>query len=44
MYRFIYLASEGYLLQVSQSWHIDPDKVIKDYSEMIDFWREIFLK
>lgn len=44
MYRFIYLASEGYLLQVSQSGHIDPDKVIKDYSEMIDFWREIFLK
>lgn len=44
MYKYMYLASEGYLLQVSRSGRIDPEQVIKDYSEMIDFWRVLFLK
>ena len=44
MYREIYMASEGYLWQVSQQRIIDVDKVTKDYKEMVDFWRVLFLK
>lgn len=44
MYREIYMASEGYLWQVSQQRIIDVDKVARDYKEMVDFWRVLFLK
>ena len=44
MYREIYMASEGYLWQVSQQRIIDVDKVTRDYKEMVDFWRVLFLK
>jgi AcrR family transcriptional regulator len=44
MYREIYMASEGYLWQVSQQRNINADKVIRDYKEMVDFWRVLFLK
>lgn len=44
MYREIYFASEGYLWQMSQKGSIDVDRVIKDYKEMVDFWRILFLK
>ena len=44
MYREIYLASEGYLWQVSQKGNIDVEKVIKEYRQMVDFWRVLFLK
>lgn len=44
MYREIYMASEGYLWQVSQQRNIDVNKVTKDYKEMVDFWRVLFLK
>ena len=44
MYREIYLASEGYLWRVSQSGSIDVNKIIKDYGEMVDFWKVLFLK
>ena len=44
MYREIYLASEGYLWQVSQKGNIDVEKVIKEYKQMVDFWRVLFLK
>lgn len=43
MYREIYMASEGYLWQVSQQRNIDVNKVTKDYKEMVDFWRVLFL-
>lgn len=44
MYREIYMASEGYLWQVSQQRNINADRVIRDYKEMVDFWRVLFLK
>lgn len=44
MYREIYMASEGYVWQVSQQRNINADKVIRDYKEMVDFWRVLFLK
>ena len=44
MYKQIYFASEGYLWQVSQQGKIDVNKVAKEYKEMVDFWRELFLK
>ena len=44
MYKQIYLASEGYLWQMSQTGNINVDKVINDYKEMVDFWRVLFLK
>ena len=43
MYREIYMASEGYLWQVSQQRNIDVSKVTRDYKEMVDFWRVLFL-
>ena len=44
MYKQIYFASEGYLWQVSQRGNIDVNKVVKEYKEMVDFWRILFLK
>ena len=44
MYRDMYLASEGYLWQVSQSGNINVDKVVKDYRDMIDFWKKMYLR
>ena len=44
MYREIYFASEGFLWQMSRKGDIDVEKVIKEYKQMVDFWRYIFLK
>lgn len=44
MYKFIYLASEGYLWQLSHNDDMDVDKVVKGYKELIDFWKTLFLK
>ena len=44
MYQQIYLASEGYMWRMSQSKNIDADKMIGGYKELIDTWKDIFLK
>lgn len=44
MYRDMYLASEGYLWQMSQTGKIDAEKVLSDYKEMIEFWRKLYAK
>jgi len=44
MYRDMYLASEGYLWQMSQSGKIDVGKMKKEYKEMIDFWRKMYAR
>ena len=44
MYQQIYLASEGYMWRISQSKNIDADKMIEGYKELIDTWKDIFLK
>lgn len=45
MYREMYLASEGYLWEVFQ-WGeaLDVEKLEKDFSEMLVFWKSIYLK
>lgn len=44
MYKYMYLASEGYLWQLSQRGNVDIDQVVNDYKDMIEFWKELFLK
>lgn len=44
MYRDMYLASEGYLWQISRSGELDIDKFIREYKEMIDFWRKMYAR
>ena len=44
MHREIYLASEGYLWEMLQRDPIDVDKMEKDFTKMIDFWKSIYLR
>ena len=44
MYREMYLASEGYVWEMVSSGKIDADKMEKDFTEIIEFWKSIFLK
>jgi AcrR family transcriptional regulator len=44
MYQNMYLASEGYMYQMQNSGKIDVDKVVRDYRNLIDFWKELYLK
>ena len=44
MYRDMYYASEGYLLEETRKGPVDADKMEKDFMEMIAFWKEIYLK
>lgn len=44
MYQDMYLASEGYLYQMQNTGKIDIDKVLKDYRELIDFWKKLYLR
>ncbi|MDY2626888.1 MAG: helix-turn-helix domain-containing protein [Lachnospiraceae bacterium] len=44
MYREMYWASEGYLWEMVQKKEFDVDQLEKDFSRMIDFWRNIYMK
>lgn len=45
MYREMYLASEGYLWEIFQGGGIlDAEKLEKDFSEMLVFWKSIYLR
>ena len=44
MYQDMYLASEGYMYQMQNTGKIDIDKVLKDYRELIDFWKKLYLR
>ena len=45
MYREMYLASEGYLWEVfQQGGCIDVDRLEADFSEMLAFWKKIYLR
>jgi Transcriptional regulator len=43
MYQNMYLASEGYMYQMQHTGKVDADKILKDYRELIDFWKQLFL-
>lgn len=44
MYRDMYWASEGYLWEMVQRDHIDMDKMEKDFTKLIEFWKSIYLR
>lgn len=44
MYREMFLASEGYLWEALQRGDTDIDKMEHDFSEMMKFWKSIFLR
>lgn len=44
IYQEMYLASVGYLWETMQKGEIDADKVEQDFTEMMDFWKKIFLR
>ncbi|MGN1345541.1 MAG: TetR/AcrR family transcriptional regulator [Eubacteriales bacterium] len=44
MYREMYLFSVGYLWESMQLGEIQPERVERDYMEMIGFWEKVYLK
>ena len=44
MWRDMYLASEGYLWEMLKCNEIDVKKIEKDFTDMIKFWRKLYLK
>lgn len=44
MYREMFLASEGYMWEALQRGDTDIDKMESDFTEMMRFWKSIFLK
>ena len=44
MYRNIYLAAEGYLWEFLNHGKPDPDKMEREYMQMIDHWKQIYLR
>ncbi|MDD6315866.1 MAG: TetR/AcrR family transcriptional regulator [Clostridia bacterium] len=44
MYQQMYWASEGYLWEMIQRDNIDFDQMEKDFSQMMDFWKSVYLK
>ena len=44
MYRDMYLASEGYVWQLSKEGQIDIDKFLSEYKDMIEFWRKMYAR
>lgn len=45
MHREMYLASEGYLWEIFQRGDtVDADRLEEDFSEMLSFWKKIYLR
>lgn len=44
MYREMFLASEGYIWEALQRGDTDIEKMEKDFTGMMEFWKSIFLK
>ena len=44
MYREMYLASEGYLWEMQQRGPMDVEKMEKDFTEMLEFWKKLYLR
>ena len=44
IYREMYLAAEGYLWEMLRPGHIDTKKMEQDFTEMIEFWKQIYLR
>ena len=44
MIREMYLASEGYLWEMLQQGSLDPEKMERDFLQLIGFWRSVYEK
>ncbi len=44
MYREMYWASEGYLWETVQQGAVDIDRMEKDFTGLIEFWKSIYLR
>lgn len=44
MYREMYWASEGYLWEMMQRENIDIDRMERDFMQLIEFWKSIYLQ
>ena len=44
MYREMYLASEGYLWEMVRREDVDVDRMEKDFTGMIEFWKKAYTK
>lgn len=44
MYREMYLASEGYLWEMQRNGAVDVEKMEKDFTEMLNFWKKLYLR
>ena len=44
MCREMYWASEGYLWENTQGRELDLDKMERDFTQLIDFWKQIYLR
>ena len=44
MYREMYLASEGYLWEMQRNGTVDVEKMEKDFTEMLNFWKKLYLR
>lgn len=44
MYREMYLASEGYLWEMQRKGTVNVEKMEKDFTEMLNFWKKLYLR
>ena len=44
MYREMYWASEGYLWEAVQQGRFDIDRLEKDFTKLLTFWKSIYLR
>lgn len=44
MYKDMYWASEGYLWEMMQRGDVDYGQIEKDFTDMIEFWKTIYLR
>ena len=44
MYREMYWASEGYLWEMVQQGNVDIEKMEKDFTKLLAFWKSIYLR
>ena len=44
MYQQMFLASEGYLWRMVQQGNVDVEKMEREFSEMLEFWKQLFLR
>ena len=44
MYKDMYWACEGYLWEITQRGEFDVEKLEKDFIQIIEFWKSIYLR